>query len=145
VSGALWVLRDQHGTLVGASVERRTDCDGVLVGDGPFAAIANAFGTCSARDAAKGLTRAVENGTDDRYEYAGYTLALVGAPLSPDDALTRAVARVMAVVGCGDHSCLFTKPSGVGTNGGCRCGRGNRIVLASLAQLYHSALGAAGA
>lgn len=25
------------------------------------------------------------------------------------------------MLGCGDHSCLFKKPVGVGTNGGCRC------------------------
>ena len=24
-------------------------------------------------------------------------------------------------LGCGDHSCMFDKPRGQGTNGGCRC------------------------
>jgi hypothetical protein len=36
----------------------------------------------------------------------------------------RTIARrlVMELAqGCGDHSCRFNKPSGMGTNGGCRC------------------------
>ena len=27
------------------------------------------------------------------------------------------------LIGCGDHSCLFARPKGPGTNGGCRCAR----------------------
>ena len=27
------------------------------------------------------------------------------------------------LIGWGDHSCLFVRPQGLGTNGGCRCAR----------------------
>ena len=76
MSGMVWVLRDEHGTLLGASAERRIDRDGVMVGDGPYAAIGNAFGIYSTLDAAKGLTRAVENESGDAFECAGYTLGM---------------------------------------------------------------------
>ena len=76
MSGMVWVLRDEHGTLLGAGAERRIDRGDVLCGDGPYAAIGNAFGIYSTLDAAKGLTRAVENGTGDTFEYAGFTLGL---------------------------------------------------------------------
>jgi hypothetical protein len=42
----------------------------------------------------------------------------------PDQQDNRTIARrlVMELAqGCGDHSCRFKKPSGMGTNGGCRC------------------------
>ena len=42
-------------------------------------------------------------------------------------------------VGCGDNSCLFVKPKGMATNGGCRCverGGGRPGVNTSLAALY---------
>ena len=42
-------------------------------------------------------------------------------------------------VGCGDNSCLFVKPSGMATNGGCRCvecGTGRPFVTAALAGIY---------
>ena len=35
--------------------------------------------------------------------------------------LKEAVLAVEEVGGCGDSSCLFTKPKGMATNGGCRC------------------------
>lgn len=41
----------------------------------------------------------------------------------PSDWLSEIEARAAKVtpVGCGDHSCYFQKPTGQGTNGGCRC------------------------
>lgn len=51
--------------------------------------------------------------------------------------LTEAVATVRKYVGCGDNSCLFEKPSGPGTNGGCQCITHARpFVAAALARLY---------
>ncbi len=89
--------------MLGASAERRTERDGVMVGDGPYAAIGNAFGAYSTLDAAKGLTRAVENESGDVFEYAGYTLGMEHAVMvnePPHMAEIRAKqAAVRSVVG----------------------------------------------
>ncbi len=50
-----------------------------------------------------------------------------------------ALAQASGFVGCGDNSCRFVKPSGVGTNGGCRCAD-KPFVMAALAALYKAAL-----
>jgi hypothetical protein len=45
-------------------------------------------------------------------------------------------------VGCGDNSCMFVKPTGMATNGGCRClGRDGCApgIPRSLAKLYKAA------
>ena len=58
--------------------------------------------------------------------------------------MSEAVDTVTKHVGCGDNSCLFVKPTGMATNGGCRCcGRdgGHRpFVPAALARLYKATL-----
>ena len=43
--------------------------------------------------------------------------------MSEPKTIAEAVALVDQYVkqGCGDHSCIFVKPTGMGTNGGCRC------------------------
>lgn len=46
-----------------------------------------------------------------------------------------AVDEVSKRVGCGDSSCKFTRPSGMATNGGCRCEQGP-FVVSALANLY---------
>lgn len=39
------------------------------------------------------------------------------------------------LVGCGDHSCVVAPPSGMGTNGGCRCDeRALRMAVSALKQ-----------
>lgn len=65
--------------------------------------------------------------------------------MSPDELknkLKSALAMVHKHLGCGDNSCLYKKPSGMATNGGCNCPgeRGNgpmpraaTLALASLA------------
>jgi hypothetical protein len=35
--------------------------------------------------------------------------------------LREAVERCANHLGCGDNSCVFVKPTGMATNGGCRC------------------------
>lgn len=39
------------------------------------------------------------------------------------DTLNRYESMRDSVGGCGDHGCLIKKPSGMATNGGCRCTR----------------------
>jgi hypothetical protein len=53
--------------------------------------------------------------------------------------LREALRLVENRVGCGDHSCLFRKPTGMGTNGGCRCARRPGCAEA-FAALYRAAL-----
>lgn len=55
--------------------------------------------------------------------------------------LKERVELVKSRAGCGDNSCLFRKPQGAGTNGGCTClGVGGKPFLrAALAQLYRTA------
>jgi hypothetical protein len=57
------------------------------------------------------------------------------------EALAEAVRVVENRTGCGDHSCLFRKPTGMGTNGGCRCPRRPGLSEA-FALLYRAALAA---
>ena len=52
--------------------------------------------------------------------------------------LREAAALAGHYVGCGDNSCLFVKPKGMGTNGGCRCSRRPGAIDA-LAKLYRLA------
>lgn len=59
------------------------------------------------------------------------------------DALRSAVELVTAYAGCGDNSCNFVKPTGMATNGGCRCverGGARPGLTPALAQLYKAAL-----
>lgn len=37
------------------------------------------------------------------------------------DDLAVAAEALTSLLGCGDNSCLFVKPKGMATNGGCRC------------------------
>ncbi len=53
-------------------------------------------------------------------------------------ALIAAVKASAEFVGCGDSSCLFVRPRGMATNGGCRC-HNRSLVLASLARLFKAA------
>lgn len=55
----------------------------------------------------------------------------------PDDMskLEAAVEQVEKYVGCGDSSCMFVRPKGMHTNGGCRC-KYKPGVFPSLAKLY---------
>lgn len=58
--------------------------------------------------------------------------------------LRAAVARIEASVGCGDHSCLYVQPMGMGTNGGCRCPGerhepGGRMLALDMAVLFKTA------
>lgn len=58
--------------------------------------------------------------------------------------LRKAVAVAGDYVGCGDNSCLFKKPTGMATNGGCRClgAKGDRpkpFSLQAMARLYKEA------
>ena len=46
-----------------------------------------------------------------------------------------ALEAVEKHVGCGDNSCRFVKPTGMATNGGCRCGD-RPFVMSALAKLY---------
>lgn len=58
------------------------------------------------------------------------------------EALAEAVALVEKHAGCGDNSCLFVKPQGMATNGGCRCvdrGGGRPFVQQALAKLFKEA------
>ena len=53
--------------------------------------------------------------------------------------IVEATALASQYVGCGDNSCLFVKPSGMATNGSCRCverGNGRPGVASSLGRLY---------
>lgn len=57
-------------------------------------------------------------------------------------AIAHAVELVAKYTGCGDNSCLFSKPTGPGTNGGCQCIKLARpFVAAALAKLYRDARG----
>lgn len=49
--------------------------------------------------------------------------------------LNDALEKVSEYVGCGDNSCLFVRPRGMATNGGCRC-RDRPFVIAALAALF---------
>lgn len=45
-------------------------------------------------------------------------------------------------LGCGDNSCKYIKPSGMATNGGCRCARNHgdrveRFLLRNIAKLLN--------
>jgi hypothetical protein len=56
------------------------------------------------------------------------------------EVLREAVKLVREHVGCGDNSCLFEKPAGMATNGGCQCVRFARPGVAmALANLYLAA------
>jgi len=57
-------------------------------------------------------------------------------------AVTEAVWLVSGAVGCGDNGCLFVKPTGMATNGGCSCvGREGRPgVAAALGRIYRAAV-----
>jgi hypothetical protein len=54
-----------------------------------------------------------------------------------------AVNSAAALVGCGDSLCLFVRPRGMATNGGCQCLR-RPFVGASLARLFKAAVKAVG-
>ena len=57
--------------------------------------------------------------------------------------LREAVKLADKYVGCGDNSCLFKKPEGMATNGGCRCverGGGRPGVALALGRLFKAAL-----
>lgn len=61
------------------------------------------------------------------------------ANLVAHQVLRSAIVFAQEHVGCGDHSCLFEKPTGQGTNGHCRCL--DRVGTArALARLYKAAL-----
>jgi hypothetical protein len=59
--------------------------------------------------------------------------------------LREAFARCREYVGCGDSSCLFKRPTGMRTNGGCRCieyaKAGVRPTLANLYRVVENILG----
>lgn len=66
---------------------------------------------------------------------------MVDPVLPVTDALRHAVELVTRYGGCGDNSCLFVRPAGAGTNGGCCClDRANsarsRLLATALAGLY---------
>ena len=46
-----------------------------------------------------------------------------------------AVAACRKHLGCGDNFCLFVRPSGRATNGGCRC-RDRTFAVAALSNLF---------
>lgn len=52
-------------------------------------------------------------------------------------------AKYGYVIGCGDNSCMFGSPGGMGTNGGCRCypdlDRKARMELRRLARIIAEA------
>lgn len=52
-----------------------------------------------------------------------------------EKAMKEAWERVNEIVGCGDGSCLFKRPTGVHTNGGCRC-RDKPFCIRALANLF---------
>jgi len=81
---SVWAVRDPSGAIVGAGAERRIDQHGILCGDGPFAALDNAFGRYSTQDAYRALTRDVEHESANRYEAFGYTLALESLATPPE-------------------------------------------------------------
>jgi len=54
-------------------------------------------------------------------------------------ALDEALETCAQYLGCGDNSCLFVKPRGMATNGGCRC-KDRPFVIAALARLYKAVL-----
>jgi len=66
--------------------------------------------------------------------------AAEGITPEPEPALTKAWL-FRNLDGCGDHGCLIKKPTGMGTNGGCRC-KDNRstvnLILSRLAALPDS-------
>lgn len=56
--------------------------------------------------------------------------------------LRAAVELADKYVGCGDSACMFARPKGMATNGGCQCvGRGNHKpgVPLALAKVYKAA------
>lgn len=56
-----------------------------------------------------------------------------------------AVSTAESYAGCGDNSCLFVKPKGMATNGGCRCvdrGCGRPGLTPALGKLYRVAISA---
>lgn len=56
--------------------------------------------------------------------------------------LSEAVDLVRLHTGCGDNSCLFERPSGMATNGGCTCLSRDGVkpgTRAALSRLYHVA------
>lgn len=58
---------------------------------------------------------------------------------SPIEALRAVVRRAGDLLGCGDNSCLFIKPRGMATNGGCRCLNAPGVSR-TLSNLYKAAL-----
>lgn len=92
---SVWTVRDPSGAIVGAGAERRIDQHGILCGDGRFAALDNALGRYSTKDAYRALTRDVEHESANRYEAFGYTLALESLATQPaTDAMTITDAMV---------------------------------------------------
>jgi len=59
--------------------------------------------------------------------------------VADDRTIEVAVETCTKYVGCGDNSCRFRKPRGMGTNGGCRCAD-RPLVMSALARLYKAAL-----
>ncbi len=87
----------------------------------------------------------VEASADD-YALAGAADRLLKdyASLVVELETLRASVDVAAVyIGCGDNSCLFETPSGMATNGGCRCERRPGFRPA-MAKLYRATKAAAG-
>jgi hypothetical protein len=87
----------------------------------------------------------LEGEAADRARAAIYPLAPVADASEVAAALIAAVKASAELVGCGDSLCLFVRPSGMATNGGCQCLR-RPFVGAALARLFKaaSAIGAAG-
>lgn len=52
--------------------------------------------------------------------------------------LTEVYNQVKGYVGCADNSCMFIKPKGMATNGGCRCFRQHSPGLSTLAKLFRT-------
>lgn len=99
------------------------------------------------RDDARELVRTLPQTTRDytlaldAFERAVRALTLAELRGEPSAELAEATAfAVKHVKGCGDNSCQFVRPYGVGTNGGCRCfdGRGAHQpgAIPALAKLF---------
>lgn len=82
-------------------------------------------------------------GTDDGRAIAAAVEELeqkLAAAERERDELRQEAETAARYAGCGDHSCLFVKPNGMGTNGGCRCIERARPGLAfALGKLFRAA------
>ena len=128
-TGDMWVVRFAGGTMMMCSTEDRARevtqmQQGTYERYVPYRTHATALATVQAE------RKIAEDQRDQVTKELEETKAELQAALREANCLERSLAtaradvlqEVRAVIGgCGDNSCLFVRPKGMATNGGCRC------------------------